>query len=79
MILDGCLVLAMMIAQAVRRQVAMYHELCVSVVFTFMDMLGRGNRQQADSQAEHACDNSGHPHRCIVCDVGLAHQMSGLC
>ena len=62
MILDGCLVLAMMIEQAVRRHVAMDHELGMSVVFTFVDMLGRSHRQQADGQAEHARDNPGHPH-----------------
>jgi len=54
--------LAMMIEQAVRRHVAMDHELGMSVVFTLVDMLGRGHRQQADSQAEHARDNPGHPH-----------------
>ena len=62
MILHGCLVLAMMIEQGVRRHVAMYHELGMSVVFTLMDMLGRSHRQQADSQAEHARDDPGHPH-----------------
>ena len=62
MILDGWLVLAMMIEQAVRRQVAMYHEYGMSVVFTLVDVLGRGHWQQADSQAEHARDNPGHPH-----------------
>ena len=62
-ILDGCLVLAMMIEHAVRRHVAMYHELGMSMVFTLVDVLGRGHRQQADSQAEHARDDPGHPHR----------------
>ena len=62
MILDGCLVFSMMIAQAVRRHVAMYHELGMSVVFSLVNMLGRGHRQQADSQAEHARDNPRHPH-----------------
>jgi len=62
MILDGCLVLAMMIEQAVRRHVAMDHEPGMSVVFTLVDMLWRGHRQQADSQAEHARDDPRHPH-----------------
>ena len=52
----------MTIEQAVRRHVAMYHELGMSVVFTLVDMFGRGHGQQADSQAEHARDNPGHPH-----------------
>ena len=61
MILDGLLVLAM-IEHVVWRRVAMDDELGMSVVFTLVDMLGRGHRQQADSQAEHARDNPGHPH-----------------
>ena len=52
----------MMVEQAVRRRVAMYHELGMSVVFTLVDMLWRGHRQQADSQAEHARDDPRHPH-----------------
>ena len=39
-----------------------HHELGMSVVFTLVDVLGRGHRQQADSQAEHARDNPGQPH-----------------
>ena len=62
MILDGCLVLAMMIEQPVRRHVAMDHEPGMSVVFTLVDMLGCSHRQQADSQAEHARENPGHRH-----------------
>ena len=52
----------MMIEQAVRRHVAMDHELGMSVVITLVDMLGRSHRQHADSQAEHARENPGHRH-----------------
>ena len=52
----------MMIQHVVRRDVTMYYELSVAVVFTFMDVLGRGDRQQADSQGQRTRDDSRHPH-----------------
>ena len=62
-IIKGCLVLAMMVQHAVRRHVAMYYELGMSMVFALVDVLGRGHRQEADSQAEYARDDSGQAHR----------------
>jgi hypothetical protein len=62
MILHGCLVLAMVIEQAVRGHVAMDDQLGMPMLFALVHVLGRSYRQQADSQAEHACDNPGHPH-----------------
>jgi len=62
-VIEGCLVLTMMVQHAVRRHVAMYYELGMSMVFALVDVLGRGHRQEADSQAEYARDDSGHPHR----------------
>ena len=54
--------LAMVIEQAVRGHVAMHHQLGMPMLFALVHVLGRGHRQQADSQAEHARDNPGHPH-----------------
>ena len=61
-ILDGCLVRIMVIEHAVRGHVPMDHELGMSVLFTFVNVLGRSDRQQTDGQAECARDDSGHPH-----------------
>ena len=55
--------LAMVIEQAVRRHVAMYHELGRPMLLALVRVLGCGHRQQAHGQAEHARDNPGHPHR----------------
>lgn len=62
-VIEGFLVLTMMVQHAVRRHVAMYYELGMSMVFALVDVLGRGHRQEADGQAEYARDDSGHPHR----------------
>ena len=35
----------------------------MSMVFALVDVLGRSHRQEADSQAEYARDDSGHAHR----------------
>jgi hypothetical protein len=64
----------MVIEHAVRRQVAMDHELGMSMVFTLVNVLGRSDRQQADGHAQYARDDSGHPHRGIVCEKGLPQQ-----
>jgi hypothetical protein len=62
MILNRGLVLAMMIERPVRRHVAMYHELGMPMLVALVHVLGRGHRQQADGQAEHARDDPGQPH-----------------
>jgi hypothetical protein len=62
-IIEGWLVLAMMVQHAVRWHVAMYYDLGMSMVFALVDVLGRGHRQEADSQAEYARDDSGQAHR----------------
>ena len=61
-IIEGRLLLAMMIQHAVRRHVAMHNELGVPMVVTLVDVLGRGHRQQAHSQTQHARDNPRRPH-----------------
>ena len=62
-ILEGGLVLTMMLEDAVRRRVAMDHEIRVPVGFALMHVLGGRHWQQPHSQADHACDDRGHPHR----------------
>ena len=52
----------MVIEHAVRRHVAMDDEFSMSMFFTLMNVLGRGDRQEADGQAEYARDDSLHPH-----------------
>jgi hypothetical protein len=59
---DGRLVLTMVLDKPMRGDVTMYHQLGMAMRVTLVHVLGRGDRQQADSQAEHACDNPGHPH-----------------
>ena len=54
--------LAMVIEQAVRRHVAMHQQLGMSMLLALVYVFGRSHRQQADSQAEHARDDPGHPH-----------------
>ena len=61
-ILDGAPVLTMMLQKPVWRRVAMDHELRMPVVFALVHVLGCRHRRQADSQAEHARDDPGHPH-----------------
>jgi hypothetical protein len=65
-IIDRGLVLAMMVHSAMRRHVAVNHELGMPMVFPFVDVLGRGNRQQADRQAQHAGENPA----IIPCPLG---------
>ena len=55
----------------------MYHELGMSVVFTLVDMLGRGHRQQADSQAEHARDDPDSLTRKSYATKGRAGKLPG--
>jgi hypothetical protein len=68
----------MMIQHGVLGHVAVHHELGMTMIFALVNVLRRGHWQQAHSQAEHARDNAGHPHTCIVCDVGLVRQTSGV-
>ena len=44
-VLDGCLVLTMVLEQAVRRHVAMYHELGMPMVVALVHVLRRSYRQ----------------------------------
>ena len=44
-VLDGCLVLTMVLEQAVRRHVAMYHELGMPMVVALVHVLWRSHRQ----------------------------------
>ena len=43
--IEGSLVLAMMLQEAVRRHVAVNHDLGVPMVFAFVNVLGSGERQ----------------------------------
>jgi hypothetical protein len=38
------------------------------MLFALVDVFGRGDRQQADSQAQRARENPRNPHEGIVCD-----------
>jgi hypothetical protein len=67
-IIDRDLVLAMMVHSAMRRHVAVNHELGMPMVFPFVDVLGRDNRKQADRQAQDARENPRHAHKRIVYD-----------
>ena len=61
-VIERCLVLTMVIQQAVRGHVAVHHKLGVTMIFALVHVLRRGHRQQADGQAQHARDNPRHPH-----------------
>ena len=69
-LLDGRLVIAMMLCEVVLRGVTVNQELGMPVFLVLVNVLGRGQRQQAEPQAEHARDDRGHPHASIVCDAG---------
>jgi hypothetical protein len=57
------LVLAMMIQHGVRWRVTMHHELGMPMGFALVDVLGCGDRQQADSHGQCTRDDSRHPHK----------------
>jgi hypothetical protein len=69
-IVKGSRVLAVMLQDAVRRHVAVNQGLVVSMLVAFVHVLRRGERQQANRQAERARENPGNPHVGIVSDGG---------
>ena len=62
-IIQRSLVLAMMLQEAVRRHMAVNHDLGVSMVLAFVNVFWCGERQQADRQAQRACEHLRQPHR----------------
>jgi hypothetical protein len=67
-VIQGGLMLTVVVDQAVRRHVTVNHDLGVTVIFVLVNVFGRGDRQHADGQAQHARENPRNPHEEIVCE-----------